>query len=181
LASISVFCVGDGSFSAVLQSSANPHYNQAISNYSVALGQAAKTVQPYEVAQGAGLISNPGEAQVSKLIQKCSTNNNSLTPVAEICMQNYSNILFSSYVVGRSVNKYAAFRINGSANREGSAASTQILGTVAIDTYANTNSNYIVDAVANTTNGKIEIKASGDSADSMQWVTSTTVTKIIWD
>lgn len=181
LASISVFCVGDGSFSAVLQSSANPHYNQAISNYSVALGQAAKTVQPYEVAQGAGLISNPGEAQVSKLIQKCSTNNNSLTPVAEICMQNYSNILFSSYVVGRSVNKYAAFRINGSANREGNAASTQILGTVAIDTYANTNSNYIVDAVANTTNGKIEIKASGDSDDSMQWVTSTTVTKIIWD
>lgn len=181
LASISVFCVGDGSNSAVLQSSENPHYNQAISNYSVALGQAAKTVQAYEVAQGAGLIANPGEAQVSKLIQKCITNNNTLSAVAEICMQNYSNILFSSYIVGRSSNKYAAFRLNGSANRENNAASTQVLGDVSVDTYVNTNSNYSVAAVADTSNGKIEIKVSGDASDSMQWVTSTTVTKIIWD
>jgi hypothetical protein len=181
LASISVFCVGDGDFSAVLQSSANPHYNQAISDYSVALGQAAKTVQPFEVAQGAGLVTDPGDAQVSKLIQKCTTNNDTLTSVAEVCMQNYSNILFSSYVVGRASNKYAAFRVNGSANREGNAASTQILGDVAVDTYVNTNSDYSVSAVADTTNGKIEIKVSGDASSSMQWVTSTTVTKIIWD
>jgi hypothetical protein len=146
LASISVFCVGDGDFSAVLQSSANPHYNQAISDYSVALGQAAKTVQPFEVAQGAGLVTDPGDAQVSKLIQKCTTNNDTLTSVAEVCMQNYSNILFSSYVVGRASNKYAAFRVNGSANREGNAASTQILGDVAVDTYVNTNSDYSVSA-----------------------------------
>jgi hypothetical protein len=179
LASISVFCVGDGNFSAVLQSSANPHYNQAIANYSVALGQAAKTVQPFEVAQGAGMVANPGDAQVSKLIQKCVTNNNTLTAVAEICMQNDSNILFSSYVVGRADSKYAAFRVIGSANREANAASTQVLGEVAVDTYVNTNSDYSVSAVANTTDGKIQIKVSGDASDSMQWVTSTTVTKII--
>lgn len=181
LASISVFCVGGGSSSAVLQSSANPHYNQAIANYSVALGQAAKTVQTYEVAQGAGLISNPGEAQVSRLVEKAVTNSDAVSKVAEICMQNYSNIVFSSYVVGRSVNKYAAFKVNGSANREGSAASAQIMGDVAVDTYVNTNSAYSVDAIANVTDGKIEISVVGDATDSMQWVTSTTVTKIIWD
>jgi hypothetical protein len=71
--------------------------------------------------------------------------------------------------------------VNGSANREGNAASTQILGDVAVDTYVNTNSDYSVSAVADTTNGKIEIKVSGDASSSMQWVTSTTVTKIIWD
>ena len=96
-------------------------------------------------------------------------------------MQNYSNIVFSSYVVGRSVNKYAAFKVNGSANRENNAASTQVMGDVAIDTYVNTDSNYSVDVVANTTDGKIEVKVTGDATDSMQWVTSTTVTKIIWD
>ena len=181
LASISVFCVGDGSSSAVLQSSANPHYNQAIADYSVALGQAAKTTQPYEVAQGAGLLSSAGEAQVSRLVEKAVTNNDTASKVAEICMQNYSNIVFSSYVVGRSVNKYAAFKVNGSANRENNAASTQVMGDVAIDTYVNTDSNYSVDVVANTTDGKIEVKVTGDATDSMQWVTSTTVTKIIWD
>jgi hypothetical protein len=181
LASISAFCVGDGSSSAVLKSSANPHYNQAVADYSVALGQAAKTTQPYEIAQGAGLISNPGEAQVSKLVEKAVTNSDTASKVAEVCMQNYSNIVFSSYVVGRSVNKYAAFKINGSANRENNAASTQVMGDIAVDTYVNTNSNYSVDAVANTTDGKIEITVVGDATDSMQWVTSTTVTKIIWD
>lgn len=181
LASISVFCVGAGSSSAVLQSSANPHYNQAIADYSVALGQAAKTTQPYEVAQGAGLISNPGEAQVSRLVEKAVTNSDAGSKVAEICMGNYSNIVFSSYIVGRSVNKYAAFKVNGSANREGGAATTQVMGDIAIDTYVNTNSAYSVDAVANTTDGKIEITVVGDATDSMQWVTSSTVTKIIWD
>jgi hypothetical protein len=181
LSSISVFCTGDGSYSAVLQSSSNPHYNQALGEYSLALGKAAKTIQPYEVAQGAGLISQPGDAQVSKLIQKCCTVGSSLTAVAEICMQDYSNILFSSYVVGRASNKYAAFKIIGSANREGGVNTTQVLGDIAIDTYVNTNSDYFVDAVADTTDGKIEIKVSGDSSQAMQWVTSSTVTKIIWD
>lgn len=181
LASISAFCVGDGVSSAVLNSSVNPHYNQAIADYSVALGQAAKTTQAYEIAQGAGLLSNPGEAQVSKLIEKAVTNNDAISPAAQICMQNYSNILFSSYVVGRSVDRYAAFKINGSANRESNAASTQIIGDVAIDTYVNTDSDFSVDAVANTTDGKIEIVVVGDASLPMQWVTSTTVTKIIWD
>ena len=158
----------------------NPHYNQAIADYSVALGQAAKTTQTHEIAQGAGLISNAGEAQMSKLIAKATTNGDSATAVAEICMQNDSNIMFSSYVVGRSVNKYAAFKVNGSANREANAASTQVMGDMAIDTYVNTNGDYSVDAVANTTDGKIEIVVVGDATDSMQWVTSTTVTKIIW-
>ena len=181
LDSITAFCVGDGTCSAVLASSANPHYNQACGNYSVALGQAAKAVQAYEIAQGAGLITDPGQAQVSKLIAKHETTNDSATAVAEICMQNYSNILFSSYVVGRSSDGYAAFKVNGSANREGSAGSTQVLGDVAIDTYVNTNSDYSVEAVANTTAGKVEIVVVGAAAASMQWVTSSTVTKIILD
>ena len=181
LDSITVFCVGNGTCSAVLASSANPHYNQACGNYSVAIGQAAKAVQAYEIAQGAGLITDPGQAQVSKLIAKYETTNDSPTAVAEICMQNYSNILFSSYVVGRSSSSYAAFKVNGSANREGSAGSTQILSEIAVDTYANTNSDYSVDAVANTTDGKIEIVVVGAAAASMQWVTSSTVTKIILD
>jgi len=181
LASISAFCVGDGVSSAVLNSSANPHYNQAIADYSVALGRAAKTTQPYEIAQGAGLIYNPGEAQVSKLIEKATTINNTPYAVAQICMQNYSNILFSSYVVGRSINAYAAFRVNGTAHRENNAGSTEVIGDVAIDTYVNTDGDYSVDAVANTTDGKIEIVVVGDASNSMQWVTSTTVTKIIWD
>ena len=181
LDSITTFCVGDGTSSAVLNSSANPHYNQAISNYSVALGQAAKTVQDYEIALGAGIMSNPGEAQVSKLVAKATTNNDSPTAVAEVCMQNYSNILFSSYVVGRAGGIYAAFKVNGSANREGGVGTTQILGDIAIDTYVNTNSDYSVDAVANVTDGKVEIVVVGDATYNMQWVTSTTVTKIIWD
>jgi hypothetical protein len=185
LASISAFCVGDGASSAVLRSSANPHYNQAIADYSVALGQAAKTTQAYEIAQGAGLILNgdPGQAQVSKLVEKATTNNDNESVIAQICMQNYSNILFSSYIVGRSSanNKYAAFKVNGSANRENNAASTQVIGDVAIDTYVNTNSDYSVSATANTTDGKVEISVVGDASNSMQWVTSTTVTKIIWD
>lgn len=181
LDAITVFCVGDGNYSAVLASSANPHYNQACGDYSVALGQAAKTVQAYEIAQGAGLMSNPGEAQVSKLVAKQVTNSDSATAVAEICMQNYSNIVFSSYVVGRTSAGYAAFKVNGSANRENNAGSTQVLGDIAIDTYVNTAGAYSVDAVANTTDGKIEIVVVGDAVNSMQWVTSSTVTKIIWD
>lgn len=180
LSSISVFCVGDGASSAVLQGSANPHYNQALGAYSVALGQGAKAVQDYEVAQGAGIFSVPGDAQVSRLVSKCETSSDSATTIAQICMSDYSNILFSAYVIGRTSGGSAAFKVTSAANREGGANTTQILGEMSTDTYSNTNA-YTIDLVANTTQGTVDIVVNADAVQSVHWVTNVNVVKVLID
>jgi len=182
LSSISVFCVGGGSCSAVLQGSANPHYNQALGAYSVALGQGAKATQDYEVTQGAGIFYVPGDAQVSRLVSKCEVNSSVSAEIATICMENYSNILFTTYVIGRSVVGSSAFKITVAANRESGVATTNILGEPSIDTYHNPHS-YVLSVQADTTNGTIVIVVEPDliTSETVNWVTNSNVVKILID
>ena len=180
LTSLTTFFVGDGSYSAT-QNGANPGFNEANGDYSIALGYGAKTIQDYEIAHAAGYFAVPGDSQSSKIVAKAVTNDDNLNAVAQICMENYSSILFSAYVIGRAPNKYASFKLEGSAYREGSAVSTSLSENVSKNIFVNTNDAYSVEAVVNTTDGKIELKVSGDAVDQMNWVSNVSVVKVLVD
>ena len=180
LTSLTTFFVGDGNYSAT-QNGANPGFNEACGDYSIALGYGAKAIQDYEIAHAAGYFSVPGDAQSSKIVAKAITNDDNLNSVATICMENYSAILFNAYVIGRAANKYASFKLEGSAFKEGSSASTSLSENISKNIFVNTNDAYSVEAVANTTNGTVEIKVSGDAADQMNWVSNIGVVKILVD
>jgi hypothetical protein len=177
LAAITTFFTGAGDYSAT-QNGANPGYNEAVGDYAVALGYGAKAAQDYEVAHAAGYFAAPGDAQASKLVAKATTNSNSLTEVASITMDTNSTVLFSAYVLGKAGSKYASFKVEGAALKASTNASTALLENPSKAIFVNTNSGYFVDAVADTTNGKVSFKVSGDSVDEMKWVSDITFVKV---
>lgn len=178
LDSITTFYKGDGSYS-VTQIGLNPLMNEAVGNYSVALGYGAKACQDYEIAHAGGIPTwggggNVGDAQASKIIEHCITNGTSLYEIGKICMQDGSFILFSVDIIGRTPGKYAAFKIEGSACRDGASS---LLDNNSINTYINTNNAYYAEVVASADPGALKIKVSGDSQE-MNWVTYSSVVKL---
>jgi hypothetical protein len=182
LSQITTFYTGAGAYS-VTQFGSNPSFNEAYGDYSVALGYGAVANQDYEIAHASNYFSIPGDAQSSKIVSKHLTSNSTLTTVASISLQNYSNTLFSSCIVGMttSSDKFATFKIEGAINRESNAASTTLLESVSKNTFVNSDSAYFADAVANQTDGTLDIVVSGDASLDMRWVVNTNVVKVIAD
>jgi hypothetical protein len=182
LSQIATFYTGAGAYSAT-QIGSNPNFNEAIGDYSLALGYGAVANQDYEIAHASNYFSYPGDAQSSRIVSKHLTSNSNLTTIASVNLQDYSNTLFSSCVVGMtsSSNKYATFKLEGAINREYGVASTVLLDGVSKNIFVNTDGAYFADAVANQTNGTLDIVVSGDASSDMRWVVNTNIVKVIVD
>lgn len=179
LDSITTFYKGNGDYS-VKQIGVNAGMNIAYGDYSVALGYGAFAKQNYEIAHSAGLVTwngggNPGDAQSSKLISRCSTNSSSLTEVGKICLSEGTFAMFSVDVIGRAPNKYAAFKIEGSAYRNGDS---YLLDNNSTNTYVNTSNAYYVEVADGGQFGSLLINVSGDATSEMNWVTYSNVVKL---
>jgi hypothetical protein len=171
LSAITTFYTGEGSYAAT-QNASNPLMNEALGDYSVALGYGAKAVQDYEVAQAAGWFNNVGDAQVSKIPAKASTSSTSLTEVAVINMDACSNIMFSATIIGRGASSnYAAFKVEGAAQKD-TGGTVSILNSTSINTFED---NAGADAYVHGSTG-IAFKVSGDAG--MKWVSDVNVVKV---
>lgn len=174
LSAITTFYTGAGSYAAT-QNASNPLMNEAIGDYSVALGYGAKAVQDYEVAQAAGWFNNVGDAQVSKIPAKASTTSSSLETVASIEMEASSNIMFSATIIGRGgSSNYAAFRVEGAAQKS-SGGTVSILNATSVNTFEDNAGAYTADAYVDGSNG-IAFKVEGDAG--MKWVSDVNVVKV---
>jgi hypothetical protein len=174
LSAITTFYTGEGSYAAT-QNASNPLMNEALGDYSVALGYGAKAVQDYEVAQAAGWFNNVGDAQVSKIPAKASTSSTSLTEVAVINMDACSNIMFSATIIGRGASSnYAAFKVEGAAQKD-TGGTVSILNSTSINTFEDNAGAYTADAYVHGSTG-IAFKVSGDAG--MKWVSDVNVVKV---
>lgn len=174
LSAITTFYTGEGSYAAT-QNASNPLMNEAIGNYSVALGYGAKAVQDYEVAQAAGWFSVVGDAQVSKIPAKASTTSTSLEVVASVQMESSSSILFSATIVGRGASSnYAAFKVEGAAQKS-AGGTVSILNATSVNTFEDNAGTYTADAYVDGSNG-IAFKVEGDAG--MKWVSDVNVVKV---
>ena len=176
LDSLKTFMLGSGGCS-VIQNSENFNSCQALGNYSAVFGYGAKAVQDFEIAHAGGFFQETGDAQSSKIIFKCTTSTNSLTEIASICVDFNTLTNYSAYVIGKTLSEYAVFKIDGSATKGATNASLQLSESV-INEYVNTSLNFYADAYAESSNGTIKIKVSGDSTDDMKWLVNFDMVKI---
>jgi hypothetical protein len=174
LNAITTFYTGAGSYAAT-QNGSNPLMNEALGDYSVALGYGAKAVQDYEVAQAAGWFVNVGDAQVSKIPARASTASSSLETVASIEMEASSNIMFSATIIGRGASSnYAAFKVEGAAQKS-AGGTVSILNATSVNTFEDNAGAYTADAYVDGSNG-IAFKVEGDAG--MKWVSDVNVVKV---
>ena len=176
LSLISTFYTGAGQYSAT-QYGVNNLMNEANGDGSLAVGYGAKASQNYEMAHSAGWFSNVGDAQASKIVFKCETTTNSLTKIASINLDANSSVLFNGYVIGRANGKYAAYKVEGAALKGATNANTSLLDDPNYNIFVNTNDAFYLEAVANTTDGSVDLKVSGDSS-AMKWVANVNVVKV---
>jgi hypothetical protein len=174
LNSITTFYTGAGSYAAT-QNASNAAMNEALGDYSVALGYGAKAVQDYEVAQAAGWFNDVGDAQVSKIPAKASTTSSSLETVASVQMEASSNIMFSATIIGRGASSnYAAFKVEGAAQKS-AGGTVSILNATSVNTFEDNAGAYTADAYVDGSNG-IAFKVEGDAG--MKWVSDVNVVKV---
>jgi hypothetical protein len=174
LESLKTFILGSGGYS-IVQNSQNFNVCQALGNYSAVFGYGGKAIQDFEIAHAAGFFQETGDAQASKIIFKNTTQSNTLTEIASVCIDSYSLMNYSAYVIGKSTSDYAVFKIEGSATK-GSGAQNLLLSESVINEYVNT-SGFYADAYAGIS-GDILIKVCGHPTEDMKWLVNFDLLKI---
>lgn len=181
LNSIAPFVTGEALYSMKQKASDETH-NMAKGQYSVAMGYGAVACQDYEIAHAAGWFAAdglpPGSAQTSKILFRCITTASSPSQIACICMEAQSTISYSADVVGfGSANRYASFKVEGTACKGAANNTVDMLGGNSLTTYTNTNHDYHISGVADTLNGNIVINVSG-VGDHTNWITNINILKV---
>ena len=90
----------------------------------------------------------------------------------QLILSNDSTVTFCVYIVARRTdadNDSAGWKIEGVIDRNATAASTALVGSVIITTIGS-DSSWTVDAVADTTNGGLSVKVTGAASKSINWV-----------
>lgn len=159
--------------------------------YSSAVGLNADCQGIYgKHAFAAGRFSADGDAQAADYPLRRSTNSASPAPLTtnastaftdnQIVLQDNSLIAFEALVVGRDTSgtDACAYRIFGLAKRGASAATTAIVGSLQVDTIK-TNASLDVTAIADTTNGAVQIQVTGLAATTIHWHASVRTSEVL--
>jgi hypothetical protein len=177
LDSISAFVTGEGLF-AIKQKIPMQQYNQALGDYSVAMGLGAIAKQDYEIAHAAGWFvgKTPGSTQTSKLLFRHTTSTANEETIAHIQMDDGSVVSFSADVIGFGASSMAAFRLEGVACKNAINNNVEVLGGNSLTTFVNPQHLH-VSGIADNTNKNVIITASGNGS-SMNWITNINLLKI---
>ena len=175
LDSLKTFIYGNGGYS-IVQYNPNALSSQASGLFSAALGEGAQTIQNYEIAHAAGYFLRTGDAQTSKLLFKGITENNTLTTLGTVCVEANSILNFNAYIIGKSSNKYTAFRIEGSAKKDATNESLQLINDYVLHEFVNTDSIFSVDVTP--TVGNLTFKVQGVSDEETKWLADVNLVKI---
>lgn len=168
-----------GAYSAIVggrNNTASGQYSEAGGYYATARGiQGA-------MARACGVFATPGDAQICRFVARVATTNATATAVTttggaagatnQPIMPNNHAYLFTARVVGRSSADAAAYQITGLIRRGANAASTAIEGTPTVTVIAESSgaTAWDVAAVADTTNGGLQIQVTGAAATNINWV-----------
>jgi hypothetical protein len=131
-------------------------------------------------ANGSNGVS--GDAQLSNIILKASTNNETPKDLllnlyggqsGMIVLENNTSYLFKGLVLGRQSNIMSVgYEIKGLIMRGDNAASTEIEGNVTVERISDLSLGCDVDVTADTINGALKITVQGESGKTIRWICS---------
>jgi hypothetical protein len=130
-------------------------------------------------SQSSGRFAASGDAQISELVVRNATTNATQTELflngssARITIANDTTWAFEAFIVARRTdadNESAAYKITGCIDRNTNAASTALVGTPTVTVISEDAAAWDVDAVADTTNGSLNFRVTGEAAKTIRWV-----------
>lgn len=149
--------------------------------YGSACGLNATSRLQAQAAQASGVFAATGDAQTSVLVSRNVTSNGTQTEIyldgatatKRLVLSNDTTWMFDILITARRTdadNESAAYRLVGCIDRNANAASTALVGSVTKTVIAEDTAAWDVDAQADTTNGALVIKVTGEAAKTIRWV-----------
>jgi hypothetical protein len=155
-------------------------YNATNKSLLVGTGSTNKSVAMSAIASGN--FSTDGDAQARVGVLRCQTTNATQTTMTfngttaggtnQYILSNDSTATFCVYISARRTDANddsAGWKIEGVIDRNASAGTTALVGSVIITTIGS-DSSWSVDAVADTTNGGLSLKVTGEANKNINWV-----------
>lgn len=161
--------------------------NTASGSYSSASGRYAAASLYGEKSEAAGRFATDGDAQVRNFICRRSTSNATPTELfldgssLYLTIPNDTTWTFDILISARRTDvddESAAYRLVGCIDRNGSAATTALVGSVTKTVIAEDTAAWDVAATADTTNGYLAITVTGEAAKTIRWVASVKVVQV---
>lgn len=186
------FAVGQNNTAAGVSSTAIGHTNNCNSAAvaSIATGFQSASRRSGEQVHAAGAIVNAGDAQTSVLVLRGSTSDATLTELLKastigdqrITLQSDSTIAFQIVIAARrsdADDESAGFQVLGVIDRNATAASTALVGTVTKTVLARDNASWDVTVDADTTNGALRVRVQGETSKTVYWVARIQLTEVV--
>lgn len=175
--------VGDSSTASGTNAVVFGASNTSSGTSSVATGLRAVASMYGQKAHAAGRFAANGDAQTSQFVLRASTTDATQTEMfldgssARMVLSNDSTWHFDIMVVARRTDandESATYRFTGGIDRNASAATTALLAEPSKVSVEDTVA-WDVDVTADTTNGSLRIRVTGQAAKTIQWVAFTRV------
>ena len=170
---------GNYSLASGEESFAHGYRSTASAKWAIAHGCDGNGNKQGQRVHASGRFSAIGDAQGSELVVRNSTTNATQTQLfldgssLTVTIANDTTWAFDCIIVGRRTdadNESAAYRITGCIDRNTNAASTALVGTPTVTVISEDTAAWDVDAVADTTNGSLNFRVTGEAAKNIRWV-----------
>jgi len=167
--------VASGTHSAII-AGAN---NTASGNYSTASGLGAVANLYGQQASAAGIFTAVGDAQTCEYILRVQTTDATQTEMfldgssSRMALANNTTWMFNAFIAARRTDaddEGAAYIFQGAIDRNANAAATALIGGVSKIILTEDNVAWDVDATADTTNGSLRLRVTGQAAKTINWV-----------
>ena len=161
------------------ESFAHGYRSTASAKWAIAHGCDGNGNKQGQRVHSSGRFSALGDAQGSELVVRNNTTNATQTQLfldgasLRITLPNDSTWAFDCIIVGRRTDaddESAAYRITGCIDRNANAASTSLVGTPTVTVISEDTAAWDVDAVADTTNGSLNFRVTGEAGKAIRWV-----------
>ena len=157
----------------------------------ISVGSGATSRSVSMNAQASGNISAAGDAQSRTGVLRCQTTNNTQTTMTfdgssagstnQVILPNDSTCTFTVLITARNTganDDSAGWKIEGVIDRNATAGTTALVGSVIVTTIGS-DSSWSVDAVADTTNGGLSVKVTGENSKTINWVGLITTVEVV--
>lgn len=142
-------------------------------------------------AHASGVFLSPGDAQRRRFVLRAATTNATATAATstggsaattnQAILPNTSAFMFTARVVARSSADSAAYEITGLVTRGANAASTALVGAPTVTVIAESGgaTAWDVAAVADATNGGLQIQVTGAASTNIKWVVDLETVEVV--
>jgi hypothetical protein len=165
--------------------------NTASSVYSFASGGYANASGRGKRAHSSGTFGGVGDSQTGKMVLRRATTDATATVLTadnvaastsnQVILPNYSTYAFTALVVARRTDandESAGYEFKGVVDRNATAATTALVGTVTKTVLAEDTSAWDCEVTADTTNGGLAFTVTGEENKTIRWVATVWTTEV---